>query len=364
MSETNYKNHPLRSAVNHILDLAANEAMSDPSVADNEQYTFARDKVFAIARLINSKLEKTPAILVSQAGLNNVSANMQSVVNDLNNFIANKNPGHLVNAANMLDQNILPVLWVFAYHENTSDLSSIASIVEDLRKSALQSIEALAAQRADLGDKIQKLEQEIQFQINKLSDLSEAVAAQKAEALAVTAQVQREYADTEAARSASFNEKIKEFEGEFEEYDNDVRNEATELLSMLQQSKHEAATIVAVVGNTGLTGNYQKIANNETQSANIWRRITIGLFVVGIVVAGATFIKFLIEPFTPESAWSALIRLLYAVAITSPAWYAAKESARHRTNAESARKIELELASLGPFIELMPEEKSMQLEKS
>lgn len=67
------------------------------------------------------------------------------------------------------------------------------------------------------------------------------------------------------------------------------------------------------------------------------------------------------RPFSPETAWSVLIRLIYAIVITAPAWYAAKESARHRSNADRARQTELELASLGPFIELMDREKKDQI---
>ena len=52
---------------------------------------------------------------------------------------------------------------------------------------------------------------------------------------------------------------------------------------------------------------------------------------------------------------------MYALAITAPAWYTARESARHRTNADRARQTELELASLGPFIELMPDDKKNQI---
>ncbi|WP_411728460.1 hypothetical protein [Methyloglobulus sp.] len=81
------------------------------------------------------------------------------------------------------------------------------------------------------------------------------------------------------------------------------------------------------------------------------------MFALGIGTAIATLWKFWDDPSTPENAWSAIIRLLYAIAITTPAWYAAKESARHRTNADRARQTELELASLGPFIELMQPEK-------
>jgi len=87
----------------------------------------------------------------------------------------------------------------------------------------------------------------------------------------------------------------------------------------------------------------------------------VGMFGLGILTAMATLYKFWELPLTPENEWSALIRLLYAIAITTPAWYAAKESARHRSNADRARQVELELASLGPYIELMPEDKKSSI---
>ena len=116
-----------------------------------------------------------------------------------------------------------------------------------------------------------------------------------------------------------------------------------------------------MVGNIGVTGNYQQIANAESAQANFWRWVTVAIFGVGITVAGATFVKFWGQPFNAENAWSVAIRLLYAIAITAPAWYTARESARHRTNADRARQTELELASIGPFIELMPDEKKFEI---
>ena len=111
------------------------------------------------------------------------------------------------------------------------------------------------------------------------------------------------------------------------------------------------------MGNIGVTGNYQNIANDQSEYANRWRQITIAFFCAGIAVAGLTFWKFWNVPLTNDNAASILIRLMYAIAIATPAYYTARESARHRSNADRARQTELELASLGPFIELMPEDK-------
>lgn len=56
-----------------------------------------------------------------------------------------------------------------------------------------------------------------------------------------------------------------------------------------------------------------------------------------------------------------LLRFTMAITIAIPAFYAARESARHRSNADHARQTELELASLGPFLETLPEDERIKL---
>jgi hypothetical protein len=87
------------------------------------------------------------------------------------------------------------------------------------------------------------------------------------------------------------------------------------VISALKQSQADASRIVEDIGDIGTTGKFQKIANSETYQANLWRWITIGLFALGMSGAIATFIKFWGEAFSSENAWSALIRLVYAIPV-------------------------------------------------
>ncbi|MBL0223238.1 MAG: hypothetical protein IPQ17_11085 [Xanthomonadales bacterium] len=81
-------------------------------------------------------------------------------------------------------------------------------------------------------------------------------------------------------------------------------------------------------------------------------------------MATATFYRFYHEPVTTTNTLAIAIRLLYALAVAAPAFYTARESARHRTNADRARQTELELASLGPFIELLKDQDKDEIRKS
>jgi hypothetical protein len=105
-----YKDHPLRTSIARILEIQTSAEMADPAISDNEQYTFARDKTFAIAQSIHALLQETPATLTSAHALNQIQSQIQAPITELQAFLSNKNPGHIVNAAAQLEQSILPLL--------------------------------------------------------------------------------------------------------------------------------------------------------------------------------------------------------------------------------------------------------------
>jgi hypothetical protein len=175
--------------------------------------------------------------------------------------------------------------------------------------------------------------------------------------MSVTLLVQKEFAESEAKRLIEFKNQNNDFHVSFKNFESASKLAASELIDKIEKNRIDGANLLKALGDDGVTGNYRIIAASESKDANMMRNITFGIFGLGIFIALCTLWKFLETPFTADNAWSALIRLLYAIAITTPAWYAAKESARHRSNADRARQTELELTSLGPFIELMPEDK-------
>jgi hypothetical protein len=171
----------------------------------------------------------------------------------------------------------------------------------------------------------------------RLDSLQESTARDRAEAAAAVANLQKLFAEKEIERTTAFDAAILAYKQDYDALRVDLSAKAGMALGDLEDQRGKAARIVQVVGNIGVTGNYQQIANSEASQANFWRRATVAIFAAGISVAAATFIKFWNQPFSAENAWSVVIRLLYAIAITAPAWYTARESARHRTNSDRAR---------------------------
>ena len=61
--------------------------------------------------------------------------------------------------------------------------------------------------------------------------------------------------------------------------------------------------------------------------------------------------------------YKSIVRIVAATILTYPAIYASKESSRHRILETKNRNLELELASLGPFIELLSQDKKEKIKE-
>lgn len=360
MSPSN-KDHAAYGTLLRILELQLDPAFSLPSIAENEQFRLARDKVAAMSTVLKVLMEQTPTELSSASGLLQLQNNLTNPLNELTNFVANGNGGHLVNAASQFESNIMPLQWGYGPQLTGLSSNSVGPLFEDQAAATQKTIKQLAAQRDEFASRVQELSTKVTEQTALIAASVEAVTRAKADAAATVAQLEVQFSENEKLRMDAANKSVLNFSEDFGQFNNRTRTEALELISKLETHKEEARKLVQIVGNDTVTGNYQRIAVSEGKTADALRFATLAFFGLGLAVACATFYKFWGQPFNAENGWAVVIRLLYAIAITTPAWYTARESARHRTNSDRARQTELDLAAIGPFIELLPEEKKIEI---
>jgi cytochrome c556 len=155
------------------------------------------------------------------------------------------------------------------------------------------------------------------------------------------------FKETFEANSSTF---MKDFETQKTKFDAD----SNAVIDQLKQKLAEANKIVNIVGNVGITGNYQNIANQHKYSANIFRLIALLFMIIMSIILIYSINDLSNKDFNLTKS---LVRILAASILTYPAVYAARESSKHRALETKNRNLELELASIGPFIELLPEEK-------
>lgn len=125
------------------------------------------------------------------------------------------------------------------------------------------------------------------------------------------------------------------------------RDAATEFLARLEQLWGEAAELVGVIGNTGLSGGYRKWADEQKTQADGWRIVAI--VAGGLGLLWVIFWSVLHVSKSPTAA-DVLARLPPALISAGLATYAGRESGRHRKLERHGRLLELQLASLGPFL--------------
>jgi len=323
--------------------------------------THIRDQLIAINDFICQKMESTPDIFISEFGMSQLTAQYQALVGELQTFVSDGNVARLGTVKTRVDQYIMPLLWTFAPVTSPDAEKIVNSSFASLRLQVEQSLKLVRNEEEKLKVGFDALGKKISVEEENLRALGETLALQKAEALAVTAKVQQEYAEQETKRSGEFSTLLEVQKDMFVAREIESKEKAEQLIAALTSSRDDAARLVEAVGDLGTTGNYRNIANREAGQANVWRRVAVVVFALGMIFAAINYIHFLNVSNTTENLLSAVLRLFYAIVITAPAWYAARESARHRSNSDRARQTELELAALGPFIELMPEDKKISI---
>lgn len=132
-------------------------------------------------------------------------------------------------------------------------------------------------------------------------------------------------------------------------------------LKYLNEKMDEAKNIINIISNIGITGNYQKTANEHKSSADFFRWVTFGF--MSVMVLSIIYSMWELSQST-FNFYKSIIRVIAAAVLSYPAIYAGKESTRHRNLETKNRTLELELASINPFIESLQQEKKELIKES
>lgn len=124
-------------------------------------------------------------------------------------------------------------------------------------------------------------------------------------------------------------------------------------LSELDSLKVQAQDLVHVIGNTGMTGGYQRVATLERRTARVWQFVAL----VGLV----GLIAFAVSAFHSVAKsgfdWGLFgSRAFAAFAFGVLVAYGARQADRHEEVERRSKRLELELASIDPYLQPLPVE--------
>jgi len=372
MTPSEFENHPIFEKLEQLsARLSENEVRE---VVDLDKLNFYE----TTHKFIADRLKITLPALIPSAELSTISQEIENGLSQLNNFLGNKNPGHLANADSHFHSALsrirnLPLIL------SKSDFNFSRSI-SDYEKLVKTKYELIEKQNEKLKLDLESVNSELIETKNQITQIKNQLVEKGIEINNITSTFQTEFnniktnainsfeSDRKVFRSeittdrTSFQEEISESVGKFEtKFKTSIEGldkNGSLLIQNLNTKLEEAKRIVNVIGNVGVTGNYQNIANQHKSSANTFRIIAI----VFMTALSAILIYTIWDIKTANFDWiKSVIRIVAAAALSYPATYAARESSKHRKLETINRKLELELASLTPFIEMLPEEKKKEI---
>lgn len=360
-TEQEVKDHPIWSAIEQVATIKGEAALVDTAL-DPQAFGLVH-QVFEFVTFAEVRIQRCPAALLSRQALTQLHKSIVGSTNEIRNFVNNKNIGHLTNAYNNIEQQGIPALAlvpILGGEEVGKIADDFGSQVQGILKSALDERDRLRKEREDLAAAVAEL-------TGQVKQLSETVIKQSTDAQNVVQTVQTQYAAKEQKFDQEFKAasevKAQEHAGLVAKLQADTKNSneelerrAIEVIRVMETDRDHAKDILKIIGNIGVTGNYQKTAESEAKMANTWRWVTVGFFAISIGVGVWALFKS-----HDVDLRLTIARILFAFLVLGTTVYTGRESARHRTTADRAKRVELELASLGPFMESLEPEKQSEL---
>jgi len=334
----------------------------------------------AAYRYLDDRLKLTLPVLVQEAEINGLSNEIDAAMVQINSYLGNNNRGHINNAVNNINS-ALNRIKNFPFPLSKGDFNFSKSIA-GFQHTVQEGYENLKAINEKLAQDLASMQANLDGKQTQLAAIEQKLAAKETEIQNVLNRYNTEFdalkttanSDIDAEKK-KFNESIEadrklykeQFEADkennkkvFEEQKAGFEKQSTETINSLNAKLAEANKIVNIVGNVGVTGNYQNIANQHKNNADFFRWVALFF----MIVMSGLLVWSIIELGNKDfNLYKSLVRVLAAAVLTYPAVYAARESSKHRKLETQNRNLELELASIGPFIELLPEDKKEKIKE-
>lgn len=363
-----YQNHEVHQI---LRDLDEDIQKVTISLEEPEQ-RFAYARFLRVVRYCRRALAGADAILTTMIPLDHLNGQVNTLREQHQAFLSDKNWQTLGTATDALLDELLRL----PRPTGAIDTKDWGLQLEDYRKLAETSLEDVNKHVEEIQTRCQDIQEQLQGFDTQLQQQNAAFETQKGRLDQLISDEQNRFLQSEQARTQSLQDEQNHRDQGFQQLHSGLQGEidslidatkektdsliieqdtkANQYLATLQEHEEHAKRIIGIIGNIGVTGNYQKIADREWKQAELFRWIAIAsfAFMAGIVVWVVWSVQ------AKDFNWQiALFRVGVALALVAPAIYCARESSRHRALETRNRRIELELASLNPFLEQLPQEK-------
>lgn len=325
------------------------------------------DRYEALVRLLLSRISESDPIFIPTAALDRVHPQMQNAVNETNNFISNGNIRHLYSAI----AHVSDAIAGFGATYRIETLSSGEDLISSLSNRSREEIASVKAQA--------KAASTIAEQVSTaLTQLQQAIELEKERISSGLGNVERQFTESQSTRSTAFNDAMNSFDAQIRQALVEARDKLEEFVSTNSvaaedrlgeivselegtrqdsELKHkEILSLYGLVGRDSQIGGYKEAAVSATKAANVWDQVTYTFMVIAILaLVGPSIVSYFKSGFTEIKWLEVLARFPLSSVLLLPAGYAAAQARRQKRIADTARRNQLHIAALGPYLSTLPE---------
>jgi hypothetical protein len=372
-----FENPQLPAKLSEAIDTLQAASMDNVDALSLEKYS----RLLKALRFIRGRLKSVDPELVSQTSLTNLGTWITTVAGHIQNFVGTVNSTYLDNANSTADS-MLDVVRSFRVTPK-ADEQAIGAATAAFTEKAVEEIGRVQESRKEAISELAVLKRDITQAKSAVEESNKTIESQKARLDQSIAEFQKQFSQTEAKRAADFqtavsklnddvSNQITEFDTQFQKDKEERLKETTELhnqfseenqafFTKMEERKKQVDEIFGAIGSASLAGHFKATADKQEAAANQFR--WLALILMAIMVALASF-AFYFTISHPTADWRLFVfRFATTLILAVPAFYAAKESARHRDRERHLRRSHLELASIDAYLALLPEDKRNELKE-
>jgi hypothetical protein len=363
MNPSDFKQHPVFDRLNDLKKSLQTKTARENISLDNLNY-LQTSMNYTFDRL-NSSIP----ILIQDSDINAIAQDLTNEQGQINAFLGNFNNGHITNAISNANACLSKVRNLpFQATKGNSNYVKLLSNFDSLVKAKMELLnkenKALKNQITSLGKDLEKSNQDLKRLLN-------ALIQKEKEIQNLNNDFQTDFKNFKSNSNQNIEtdrltfrkevDKDKEkYRKEIDEKIESLESSSAKIISELKLKLKDARKLVNVIGNVGATGNFQLLANYHNKEANKWRIVALGFMALLSLILIITIWDIHVGQFD----WvKSVVRIFAAGILSYPATYAAQESSKHRKQENYNRKIELELASINPFIEILEEPKKQMIKE-
>ncbi|KMY54940.1 hypothetical protein AC623_14185 [Bacillus sp. FJAT-27231] len=341
---------------------------------------------------LKDTLDKADPWLVPTSTMDNINSPISQVLGEITNFNNDKNEQRLNSILSYLE-NLLVYLSQLVVTKTPEEIEGVRNSVIKFRQSVGQHLSYLEKDATETSTALTK-------NTEKLNELTSSIESQKTRIDSIVNEFQSQFLQGQTQRTEDFNIFLKKAEEDFKGVYNANTDTFDQLVSTQQVSfdslnegfqqqvdtqqksfdslidelkakfqseldhihkmNKEAEKIVGIISMKGLAHGYQKIANDEGKKAFWWNFGSIGSM-IAVIVFGVFFLLMHEGSFD----WTTLVSRIVLTGIGLTLFtYCAKQATNHRNEERRNRKIELELASLDPYIKDLDTNKQKEVKEN